>query len=149
MSVAMAGERISGGCLCGAVRFTATASDGEMGACHCGMCRRWTGGVFLYVSVEPDSLSIEDDSQLGVYRSSPGGERCFCKACGSSVIWRKPDGSSADVSAQAIDDPARFPFAVQVWMDDKPANYDFANKTRRFPGDSGSASFGGRQGVGD
>lgn len=131
-----AGERISGKCLCGAIGFEAEAVSPEMGACHCGQCRRWTGGVFLYVSVKPGSLKLNGAEHLGVYRSSSVGERCFCKVCGSKLVWRMQDGTAVDVSAQAMDDPARFPFAVQVHLADKPANYAFANETARYPAGS-------------
>ncbi len=128
----MAGARITGKCLCGAVSFGAAALADEMGACHCGQCRRWTGGLLFYVSVAPETLTIGGADHLGVYRSSPVGERCFCKSCGSSLIWRKTDGSEVDVSAQALDDPGRFPFAVEVHLGDKPDNYAFANRTRGY-----------------
>ena len=41
------GKSMSGGCLCGAVRFTAAPANHEVGACHCSMCRKWTAGPFL------------------------------------------------------------------------------------------------------
>ena len=49
--------RQAGQCLCGAVRFDAVIARAEMGACHCAMCRRWTGGVFL--SVECREVVLE------------------------------------------------------------------------------------------
>ena len=39
--------RISGGCLCGSVRFSAESVEVHHHVCHCGMCRRWTGGSML------------------------------------------------------------------------------------------------------
>lgn len=134
-------ERVSGRCLCGAVRFTAAAKDDEMGACHCGQCRRWTGGLLFYVSVLPATLKIEGEADLGVYRSSAQGERCFCKLCGSSLIWRRADGTEADVSAQALDDPEQFPLAVEVHCEDKPANYDLEPAARRYAAAEGSAEW--------
>ena len=62
----------SGQCLCGAVKFTASPKKNEMGVCHCGMCRRWTGGTFMAVSCGAE-VKVEDDSQLGVYTSSDWG----------------------------------------------------------------------------
>jgi hypothetical protein len=37
----------TGACLCGAVRYRATADPIRAGNCHCGMCRRTSGAVFL------------------------------------------------------------------------------------------------------
>ncbi|QNP60419.1 hypothetical protein H9L24_06065 [Paenacidovorax monticola] len=39
---------MKGHCLCGAVGF-ARADAKEIGACHCGYCRRWGGGPLLAV----------------------------------------------------------------------------------------------------
>jgi len=34
----------TGSCLCGAVSVTANNASTKVGACHCGMCRKWGGG---------------------------------------------------------------------------------------------------------
>ena len=39
-------DGMTGGCLCGAVRWSASAPPRDIHHCHCGMCRRWTGGGF-------------------------------------------------------------------------------------------------------
>jgi hypothetical protein len=122
-----AGERVSGKCLCGATTFVASLADGAMHACHCAACRRWTGGMLLYLPVEPGSFSSAGSTE--VFKSSSWAERGFCAVCGSSLFWRMQDGSSVDVSAQAVDDPGRFPFASEIFVEEKPANYDFANAT--------------------
>ena len=122
--------RKSGQCLCGAVKFTAVPKTDEMGVCHCGMCRRWAGGVFMAVSCG-DQVEIEDDASLGVYVSSEWGERCFCKVCGSTLFWRMRDGSNVAVAAQAFDEPGAFKFAEEIFIDEKPSNYAFANDTKK------------------
>jgi hypothetical protein len=119
---------LSGRCLCGAVRFTATPTRMDMEVCHCGMCRRWAGGAFMAVSCGAN-VTIEDDRHLGVYQSSEWGERCFCEICGSTLFWRMRDGTNVGVSAQAFDDPASFAFTREIFIDEKPANYAFANET--------------------
>ncbi|WP_261402938.1 GFA family protein [Chenggangzhangella methanolivorans] len=115
-----AGERIDGRCLCGTATFRATLADGTMSACHCEICRRWTSGPFLSVSVRADSLAFDDEATVGVYVSSREAERGFCRTCGSTLFWRALDGSSADVSAQLVEDPGRFDFATEIYVDKKP-----------------------------
>lgn len=127
------GQALKGRCLCGAVQFTATPTRNEMEVCHCAMCRRWVGGVFTAVSCG-SSVAVADDSALGVYVSSEWGERCFCKQCGSTLFWRMRDGSNTGVSAQAFDDSAAFAFTTEIFIDEKPANYVFANATVRRTG---------------
>lgn len=130
----------SGGCLCGAVRFTATPADHHVGACHCGMCRRWAAGPFL----ERDcgtSVEVEDQTNLGVYRSSEWAERTFCKRCGTPLYYRLIEKNHHYVSAEAFDDRAGYVFAYQVFVDEKPAYYEFANKTHNMTGAEVFAAF--------
>ena len=120
---------LSGQCLCGGVKFEAAPSRSEMGVCHCGMCRRWSGGAFM--GVQCADLKIADESQLGVYKSSDWGERCFCKQCGATLFWRTQDHSVSVVSAQAFDDPAQFAFTSEIYIDSQPSNYAFADADKR------------------
>jgi len=136
----------TGGCLCGAVRFEAVPSKLEMDVCHCSMCRRWSGGAFMAVPCG-NSLSFTLSGGLAVFRSSDYGERLFCKACGSSIAWRMQDGSAAAVSMQAFDDAEGFVFAEEIFVDDKPDTYAFANHTRKLTGAEVMAQFANEQGA--
>lgn len=135
---------LKGQCLCGAVKFEATPSKVEMDACHCGMCRRWSAGPMMTVNCS--DVSIADEAALGAYPSSEWAERCFCKTCGSSLFWRMRDGSLISVSAQAFDDPSQFPFEIEIYVDEKPSNYAFANPTRKMTGAEVIAAFSGKSG---
>ncbi|MBO6755559.1 MAG: GFA family protein [Roseibium sp.] len=137
-------DRLSGGCLCGAVRFAAVPDKTEMGVCHCSMCRRWTGGTFMAVGCG-QSVELDGEDALGVYRSSDYGERVFCSKCGSTLFWRMADGSHTSVSAQAFDDPSVFDFTTEIFVDEQPANYAFANKTRKMTGPEVFAYFAKKQ----
>jgi hypothetical protein len=136
---------IAGGCLCGKVRFTASPQDKDVGACHCGMCRRWSAGPFM-VRDCATTLSVEDKTNLGVYRSSEWAERAFCKQCGTPLYYRLIGQDHYFVSAEAFDDRAGYVFTHQVFIDEKPAYYDFANKTHDMTGAEVFAAFGPAQG---
>ena len=129
-----------GGCLCGAVRFTATPKDHDIGACHCSMCRRWTAGPFL-VRDCGTSLQVKDDANLGVYRSSEWAERAFCRQCGTPLFYRLVDQNLHFVSAEAFDSRAGYALTHQVFIDEKPSYYDFANKTHDMTGAEVFAAF--------
>ena len=140
----MNGKSLSGHCLCGAVKFTAAPEKLEMGVCHCGMCRRWTGMCFMGVSCGA-TVNVHGGENLGVYKSSDYGERCFCKTCGSTLFWRMQSGGMTVVAAQAFDDPGAFNFNSEIYVDEKPANYAFANNTRKMTGAQFMAAFMGKQ----
>lgn len=122
----------TGGCLCGVVRFQAVLGSAEAGACHCGMCRKWSGGVFL--AIECESVSFADEAALGVYRSSSYGERLFCRSCGSSLLWRLQAGSHEALALQALDDITGITMTSEIFFDEKPPLYAFANETRKMTG---------------
>ncbi len=140
------GAARAGGCLCGAVRFDAVPVRPEMDVCHCGKCRRWSGGVFMAVPCGA-SLRIHDEEALGVFRSSDYGERLFCRICGSSIAWRLQDETMSAVSLQAFDDQRGLAFVEEIFIDDKPPQYSFANDTRKLTGAQVMAQFANEQGA--
>ena len=79
----------TGGCLCGAVRFTLKDTPTEYGACHCSMCRKFSGGIELGVQVLPDGITWDADEDLATYTSSAWAERGFCRRCCCSDCVRK------------------------------------------------------------
>src|SRR6201984_1988327 len=82
------GMEIKGGCLCGAVRYTAEADPTSATVCHCRDCQKFTGSAFAtLVRVTKEAVTIE-----GTFKtfSSLGGSgnpilRHFCPECGSSI----------------------------------------------------------------
>jgi len=129
-----ASEEVGGRCLCGAVAFRARPHGRAVGACHCSLCRRWAAGPFLGLGCDGDAIAITGEAGLGVYRSSQWGERCFCKTCGSVLFWRTADHKHYEISAGALDDQSGLTFERQIYTDEKPAFYDFANKTEMLTG---------------
>jgi hypothetical protein len=140
-SATFTAENLAGRCLCGAVRFTATVPVREFGACHCGMCRRWSAGPFLAVECE-GVVAIEGDVSLGVYRSSEWAERCFCTNCGTPLFYRLAGKEVSAVSLEALNDRAGFAFSTEIFIDDKPPYYAFANVTKTMTGAEAFAAFG-------
>ena len=124
-------EPLTGRCLCGGVQFGVRPKHMTMDVCHCGQCRRWSGGAWMTVECDPASFSIESRDHLTVYGSSDHAERGFCKSCGSTLFWRMRDNSLLTVSAQAFEQPERFTFASEIFIDKKPGNYAFANETKK------------------
>jgi hypothetical protein len=79
---------ITGGCLCGAVRYIAEANPASTIICHCRDCQKFGGSAFAaLVPVSKEKVTI--NGRLKTF-SSPGGSgkpllRHFCPECGSSV----------------------------------------------------------------
>jgi hypothetical protein len=119
-----------GGCLCGAVRFEAEPSDQHSHACHCEMCRRWTGAVLLVVPVPADALRLEGEDRVRRYRSSEWAERGFCGTCGSSLFYRLQQGDYF-LALGVFDEPDELPLASEIYIDRKTSAFDFAGERPR------------------
>jgi hypothetical protein len=89
---------------------------------------------------------VEGDSQLGVYQSSDWAERLFCKTCGANLFYRMRDGSMHSVNAGALDDLSGLKFTTEIFIDEKPDYYDFAQPTKKMTGAEVMAMFAQAQG---
>lgn len=131
----------TGGCLCGAVRFEVEEPVTDFGACHCSMCRKWAGGPSLATHNSPN-VTFTGEENLERYQSSDWAERGFCKVCGSNLFYHlKPDGEYF-MMAGAFDDDSGLEMVSQVFIDEKPDGYAFANETRNMTGAEIFALFG-------
>jgi hypothetical protein len=123
----------TGGCLCGKVTFTITEPVSEIGACHCDMCRRWSGGPLLAIDCD-HAVEFEGEEHIVTYRSSKWAERGFCGTCGSNLFYRLVDSGQTMLCAGTLDDQSSLKFTEQIFIDEKPAFYDFANETKMMTG---------------
>ncbi|WP_299619636.1 GFA family protein [uncultured Tateyamaria sp.] len=125
----------TGSCVCGAVRLTVTSPVEETGACHCGMCRKWSGGVFLGVRVPAGGLEITGEDAMRVYTSSPWAERAFCSNCGSSLFYRVtaqgPMQGEVHIGLGVLDKADGVPLTGELYSDLKPDGYSFAQETHK------------------
>jgi len=118
---------MQGKCLCGAITLTAPDKK-HVDACHCGMCRRWGGGPALGVMCGTD-VQIDGADKVKAYRSSDWGERAFCSECGTHLFYRLVPTGEYFLPAGLFQDGVEFEFTEQIFIDRKPAYYNFANQT--------------------
>lgn len=84
---------LTGGCLCGGVRFEVTAPPVSAGYCHCTRCQRRTGtAAAVSARLEPGSLRIVQGAELvSSYEPPDGFAKDFCSHCGGHLWSRDPD----------------------------------------------------------
>ena len=84
---------LSGGCLCGGVRFEVSAPLRSAGYCHCTRCQRRTGtAASASASIEPGSLRLlAGQDLLRDYQPEGGFAKVFCSRCGSALWSRHPE----------------------------------------------------------
>ena len=123
----------AGECLCGKVRFRVTEPTDDVAVCHCGMCRRWSGGPALVIDCEK-GVEFEGEDNIVTYRSSDWAERAFCGTCGTNLFYRIVETGQTFLCAGALDDQAGLTMTSQIFIDEKPDFYEFANATENMTG---------------
>jgi hypothetical protein len=83
---------LTGGCLCGAVRYEVNEPLIGAGYCHCTRCQRRTGTAASATALSvPGSVRVVRGADLvGVWESEGGWAKLFCSACGSALFSRNP-----------------------------------------------------------
>ena len=81
---------LTGGCLCGAVRFEVDRPPVSANYCHCTRCQRRTGtAASAQAVIEPGSLRIvKGEDVVRAFRPPDGWAKLFCSECGSALFSR-------------------------------------------------------------
>ena len=114
---------VDGHCLCGAVTIRiAGMHDPRPGACHCRMCQRWSGGLFLLFNAEADGVTVT--GPVTHYASSGFAERAFCSICGSHLWMRETDAETAPYGFMPglFDEARDWPLRSEIYVDRAPAS---------------------------
>ncbi|MFH6598148.1 GFA family protein [Ectopseudomonas khazarica] len=99
--------QITGGCLCGQVRFSTSAQPYRVGVCHCMDCRKYHGALFHASAIfAQDAVTLSGET--GQY-----GGRHFCPRCGSSVYSRTAD--EIELNLGSLDAPDQFTPSYELW----------------------------------
>ncbi|HVV83148.1 MAG TPA: GFA family protein [Kofleriaceae bacterium] len=120
---------MTGRCLCGAVTFTAEEVETDHGACHCGMCQRWSSCAFLAARCK--GVTFTGDA-LRTYASSAWAHRGFCATCGTLLYYFLEPAQRHAISVGAFDDQAPFRLAIEIFIDRKPAGHAFTGDHPRW-----------------
>ena len=130
----MTGEvkHLTGGCLCGAVKFKVDGPLREVIACHCGQCRKTTGNFFATTNASADAVTFNEDSGLAWYTSSEEAERGFCKTCGSNLFWRRFGSDTMSITAGSLDGATGLHIKEHIYVADKPDWYEITDGKPQF-----------------
>jgi hypothetical protein len=99
----------SGGCLCGAVRYTVRGEPFHVGRCHCGDCRKESGSAFtVYAQWPRDAFDLT--GELATFAG-----RSFCPRCGSRIVCL--DDTAVEVRIGSLDDaPFELRPEAEIWV---------------------------------
>ena len=96
---------LTGGCLCGGVRFEVDKPPVNASYCHCTRCQRRTGtAASAQARVPAGALRVvAGDELVREWAPADGWPKCFCGVCGSALWSRSPEGSWLGVRLGAFD----------------------------------------------
>jgi hypothetical protein len=123
---------LTGGCLCGAVRYEADGSIESVTYCHCARCRRWHGHVGAYFGVARPLFRLTESRGLKWFPSSEHMKRGFCAECGSSVLCDESPLPKIGVCAGTLDGPTGLRGKAHIYVGSKGDYYEIADALLKF-----------------
>ena len=130
----MANVSIEGGCLCGAVRYRASAAPTTSMLCHCRSCRRATGASpVAWVTFARDAFAIVHGNAAR-HASSPRVMREHCARCSTQLTWATADAPDIiDITTCSLDDANAFPPTYHAWLEHSPTWLKFDDGLPGYP----------------
>jgi len=117
-------HRYSGGCLCGAVRWSAVGVPIYQGYCCCADCRKASGSGFVpFMGFAASAVTITGETLKVRSPAFRGGTalRNACPACGGLVFGGEVGvDASHTIYAGSLDDAAQFAPTMALFLRDKP-----------------------------
>jgi hypothetical protein len=97
---------LTGGCLCGRVRFEARPEKREGYYCHCRMCQMAVGNTrAAFINLRKDQVTWTGAAPA-YYASSKIARRGFCSTCGTPLSFEFLESAQMDLTVGAFDEPA-------------------------------------------
>jgi len=118
-------KRLTGGCLCGAVRYEAEGQPLFAGHCYCADCRKASGSGFIpFIGFASAALRFSGQTRIFTCTAANGGEavRNFCPVCGGLVFGGEVGKvESHTIYAGSLDDPSLFHPDMAIFTRGRPA----------------------------
>jgi hypothetical protein len=114
---------VSGGCLCGQVRYEARPTHREGYYCHCRMCQLAFGNTrATYLNLRKDQVRWTSEPPTR-YPSSKIAVRSFCSRCGTPLSFEFLASDHMDLSVGSLDHPEDFSPVSHFAVESRIANW--------------------------
>ena len=132
---------LTGGCLCGGVRYQISGEPRDVINCHCENCHRTHGHVAAYTSVRQSDLDFICERTLQWFHDeSPDTWRGFCNCCGASLFWDARDGRDRmSIAAGTLDDSGTLKTIGHIYLSEAGNYYQINDALPTFETGSGGA----------
>jgi hypothetical protein len=115
---------MTGGCLCGAVRYEIAGDPAMQLVCHCSHCQKQAGSAFSTIIGVPETAVAltqgRPKSFIDHGESGQAVERQFCGTCGSPLFSKVAVSPGMTwVKTGTLDDSSWFAPAAHIWTRSK------------------------------
>jgi hypothetical protein len=117
-------QAITGGCLCGQVRYEVRGPLRNVVACHCVQCRRQSGHFVAATACRRQAFKLQSAATLKWHVAVPGFRRGFCSACGSSLFFEELGGERISIAAGSLDEPQGLKIAAHIFASEAGDYYE-------------------------
>ena len=117
----MSNQVRTGGCQCGALRYTVDQPLGRASICHCRMCQKAFGNAFAPLVTARGLRWLHGEPKR--FRSSNKASRGFCSECGTPMTY-EPDGYPPEIAIVTLDHPADVAPILQVGLESRLPWFD-------------------------
>ena len=101
----------TGGCLCGAVRYSVRGEPVHVRRCHCASCRKESGSAFAVYAHWP-AEAFELSGEISSYDG-----RGFCPRCGSRLLDTSDGNALVEIRVGSLDDaPFELTPEDEIWV---------------------------------
>jgi len=130
-------QKVTGGCLCGAVRYAVSGPFTGFYLCHCKQCQKLTGSAFASnISAHPQTIEwLEGAQHVSAYQH-PTREfsRAFCCLCGSALPFVNKSGTSLIIPAGSLDEQPAIEPQANIFSAEEARWYAAGLAAEKFPG---------------
>ena len=113
-------ESITGGCLCGKIRYAISQPLENIVACHCTHCQKASGAGVSHNAIVPANSFTFTSGQPKVYADTADSGnklyRAFCPDCGSPIYsQREKTPEVMVVKVGTLDDSSTMKLVMNIW----------------------------------
>ena len=108
--------QLSGGCHCGAVRYSLAGEPQHVALCHCSDCRKSAGAPMVSWAAFAEAEFTLEQGELTTFNSSGAAMRSFCPICGTGIAYRNEEllPGIVDIQSATLDDPGALPVGAHI-----------------------------------
>ena len=110
---------VTGGCLCGAIRYESEQAPYDAGYCHCTMCQKGLGSLFGAAALFKNDHFRFISGKLKWYETEDMVKRGFCGECGSPITYQRPESDHLVIWIGTLDNPEACEPKWHGWTDSK------------------------------